>query len=222
MDYRSLRQQIENYCGNSDDGFIYSINDFIRKGEDKIGMLVDLPAYTKTATVTMLANTPLLDLSSITGFISVNDLFVSGYGIVEQKDTSFIREAYPDLTEKGPPRLFAMQNDKTLLLGPTPDINYSADLEYFGKWPSLVDLGTSTAMGADQNAQTFISSKFGPALFNAAMVQANLYMKDSEGVTLFKTELMESLGLVTKFAKGKAKADKAESTNAANDAGDQS
>lgn len=221
MDYRTLRSNIENYSGNSDDGFILSINSFIRQAEAKIGMLVDLPAYTKTASITFAATVPTVSLLAVTDFISVNDLFVPGYGIVEQKDTSFIKEAYPDATEMGPPRFFAMQNDKLLLLGPTPDISYSADLEYFGKWPSIVDVGTAPSP-ANQNAETFISSKFENALLNGSLYFANMYMKDAEAAQMFKAEMMDGLGLVSKFAKGKAKADKAESENAANKSEDQS
>lgn len=221
MTYRDLRADIETYSGNSDDGFIKSINRFIRQAEAKIGMMVDLPAYTKTTQVTFVATVSTVSLSAITDFISVNNLFVPSYGIVEQKDTSFIREAYPDATEMGPPRLFAMQNDKEFLLGPTPDIDYVADLEYFGKWPSIVDLGTAPSP-ADQNLETFISSRFETALLNGTLYFANMYMKDTEAAQMFKAEMTDALGLVAKFSKGKAKADKAESENAANKSEDQS
>lgn len=178
-------------------------------------MLIDLPAYTKTVSVTFAANSPTVDLSAVAGFISVNDLSYNQYGIVEQKDTSFIREAYPNPAYRGPVRYFAMQNNNTLLLGPTPDIDYPAVLEYFGKWPSLVDLGTNVST---QDKETFISQYFETALLNGAMYYASLYMRDSQSAQDFKQEMVDSLGLTTKFGKGKARADKAEKTNAANDA----
>lgn len=184
-------------------------------------MLVDLPAYSKLVDVELTANEATTDISDIDDFISVNYIFVPGYGIVEQKDTSFLQEAYPDATEKGPPRLFGMQSDKVFRWGPVPDITYTATMEYFSKWPSIVDLGTAPSP-ADQNLETFISSKFETALLNGALYYANMYMKDTEGAQMFKAEMMDSLGLITKFAKGKAKADKAESENTANKSEDQS
>lgn len=180
-------------------------------------MLIELPAYVKTATISILANTPLVSLAAVTGFISVDDLTVPGYGILEQKDTGFIREAYPDDTETGPPRYFAMQNNLQILLGPVPDINYTANLEYFGKWPSLVDLGQSNVTAGQE---TFISANFETALLSMCMYYANLWMKDKDGAAMYYQEALAGLGLIDKFGRGKAKKPKSETDSAANTAGD--
>ena len=221
MNYKALRSDIETYTGNSDSGFLKSINRFIRQAESKIGMLIELPNYVELTSISCQANNNQLDLSNIPGFISVNDIGYAGYGILEQKDTSFVREAYPDGSETGPPRYFAMQNNTLILLGPTPDQIYNFSLEFFGKWPSLVDYGQSS-IPAIYNSDTFISANFETALLNGALYYANLYMKDAEGAQMFKTEMEESLGLISKFGKGKAKEQMAESSNNANSAGDNS
>lgn len=180
-------------------------------------MLVSLPNYTQNTTLSTTANVSTVSLSSVPGFISVNDLSVPGYGIIEQKDTSFIAEAYPDVSEKGPPRFFAMRDNVTLLIGPTPNAVYTLNLEYFGKWPSLVTLGLSSGT---QTQETFISANFETALLSACMKYASMYMRDAESAKMFDDEMMANLGLVDKFARGKAKKPISEDSQAANDAGD--
>lgn len=217
MIYSVLRSDIQDWTGATSTEFLASINRFIRSAEQRIGMLVEIPAYVKTADVAFVANAPTISLAAITDFISVDDLTIPGYGIVEEKDTGFIREAYPDDSETGPPRFYAMQNNKLLLIGPTPDINYAGNLEYFGKWPSLVDLGADPSTAQQQ---TFISENFEAALLSMCLYFANLWFKDKDGAALYMAEAQAGLGLIDKFAKGKAKKPNSEENSAANSAGD--
>lgn len=217
MIYKELRKQVEDWSGNTTSEFLDSVNGFIHFAEDRVGMLVKLPAYTRRTTIATVAANQFIDLSAVPGFISVNHLTLDGYGNIDQKDTSFLKEAYPDSGEQGIPRFFAMQNDLTLAIGPTPDIIYTLDLDYFGKWPSLVTLGSDPTTA---NTETFISSKFGAALLSASMMYANLWMKDPAAVKSFGDEMMANLGLIDKFGKGSAKVTNNEMTNAGNSAGD--
>src|SRR5690348_3477687 len=105
-------------------------------------MLVEIPAYQKTVSVNVAPGTALISAPS--DFKSLDWFFVPNIGNLEMKSQGFILEAYPDPTDTGTPRFIGMKDASTLILGPTPDAAYSATMQYFGKWPSIVDVPTGT------------------------------------------------------------------------------
>jgi hypothetical protein len=213
--YSVLRQQILTWTSNTDNDFAQQINTFIQQAEAKIGMLKKLPNYQATVTLNLSATSNVVPAPA--GYISADFISVDGYGIIEKKDPAFLVEAFPDSIETGPPRFWAQKDDKNFVFGPFPDKAYVMTLQFFSKWPSLVDLGLSPTT---QNQQTFISNYFEPALLNGSLYYANLYMKDAEMAQLHKIEMQEDLGLVTKFGNGRAKRQEAEKTTSSIDSGD--
>ena len=178
-------------------------------------MLVHLPNYKAATPIATVVNGQTLSISpAVTDFISVESIYLPDYGTLEQKEESFLEESYPNNSEVGPPRYFAMHDDLTLTFGPVPDAVYSMVLHYTKKWPSLCDLGHTPAT---INNQTFISGRFETALLNGTLMNAAMFMKDSESYQGHKAEFMEGLGLVDQFAKGAAQKQRSEKTNAAND-----
>lgn len=215
--YSVLRRRLETYTANTDPEYLGEIDGFIRQAESTIGNLVDIPAYLKTASLVSVAANPFISLPAqstpVTDFISVEDLTVDGYGIIQQKSTGFLREAFPDSSEQGPTRYFAMANDQTLMLGPIPDQVYSYGMFYRAKWPSLVDLGKSSGTASQS---TFIADKFEAGLIHASLYYANMYMKSQIGVALEEKEMLRALGLLDEFAEGDAKASGSEKYNSSN------
>ena len=178
-------------------------------------MLVHLPNYKAQTPIATVANVQTISISpGVTDFIAVESINLLDYGTLEQKETSFLEEAYPNNGEVGPPRYFAMHDDLTLTIGPVPDAVYSMILHYTKKWPSLVDLGHAPLT---INNETFISSKFETSLLNGTLMNAAMFMKDAESYQGHKAEFMEGLGLVTQFAKGAAQKQRSEKQNSAND-----
>ena len=213
MNYAELRENILDYTGNTDPEFSVKINSFIRQAEAKIATLAKLPAYSKVTTLSILANTATLAAPS--DFLSVDYITIPTYGILEKKDPSFILEAWPDPAERGQPRVYGLQDAKTFVFGPTPDIGYSAPMKYFAKWPSIVDLGINSGT---QNQETFISQFFETALLHGSLYFAQIYQEDAEMAQVEHAELLESLGLVTKFQQGRDRRPEAEAQSASIDA----
>jgi hypothetical protein len=179
-------------------------------------MLIHLPAYKDRASIVTAPNVPTISVLAPTfgTFVAVESINLLDYGTLEQKETSFLEEAYPNNGEVGPPRYFAMSDEYTLLIGPVPDAVYSMILHYTKKWPSLVDLGHNPLT---INFETFVSGKFETALLNGTLMNAAMFMKDAESYQGHKAEFMEGLGLVTQFAKGAAGKQRSEKTDSAND-----
>lgn len=217
--YSDLRRIVESHTANTEAEFLGEIDNFIRQAESTIGNLINIPAYLKPASLASVAGNALIPLLAqtppITDFISVEDLTRDGYGIIEQKSTGFLREAFPDSSEQGPTRYFAMANDQTIMLGPVPDVVYSFSMYYHAKWPSLVDLGKSSSTASQS---TFISDKFQAGLIHATLYYANMYMKSQIGVAQEEKEMLRALGLIDKFGEGDAKAPGSEKYNSANPA----
>jgi hypothetical protein len=85
-------------------------------------------------------------LSSPSDYLSTYSLAVIVAGeqsYLLPKDVAFIREAYPSATSTGVPKYYALFDENTFLLGPTPGSSYSMELHYYYEPASIVDTGTS-------------------------------------------------------------------------------
>lgn len=215
MTYGDLRRAVQTATTNTDPEFIQQIDTFIRQTEARIGMLVRLPNYSATAPLATVVGTNTISLASVSPqFITLDYIYVADYGTLEQKEKSFIREAFPNSGEQGQIRYVGMQDDLTLIFGPTPDAIYNMEMFYFSKWPSLVTIGQNPLT---TNNESFISRTFEAALLNGTLMNASLFMQDKDVYAMRKAEFMESLGLVKEFKGGEAYKEFSEKTNAAND-----
>lgn len=173
MNYAQLRQAVLDYTANTDPTFATNIDVFIRSAEKRIYNATELPAKSFYDFALM---TPLNRfLTMPTGFLDVQMLArlpVGGAGAQEfllQKDVSYIRECYPDPASYGPPKVYAMLDTDTLLLGPTPDVAYTAEMQ-FTAFPETIVTATTTWLG-DFHENT---------LLYGALVEAYTFMKGDE------------------------------------------
>ena len=61
----------------------------------------------------------------------------SNYSYLLNKDVDFIREAYDQTTTTGQPRFYAMWDEDTFILGPTPNAALTIQLNFFYKPNSI-------------------------------------------------------------------------------------
>ena len=100
------------------------------------------------------------------------------YKYLLNKDVNFIRESFPDTDAAffGEPQYYAVFNDSTFILGPTPDASYATELHYFYYPPSIVTAGTS-----------WLGDNFDSVLLYGALLEAANFMKsDADAVNLYK------------------------------------
>ena len=141
----------------------------------------------KNVTGTLTANSPYLSCPD--DFLSPYSLavFPAGggeYTFLLNKDVNFMREAYPNPTSTGTPKYYAIFgpnsgdiNELSLILGPTPDAAYSAELHYYYYPESIVTAGT-----------TWLSENFDSVLLYGTMCEAITYMKgEADMVALYNT-----------------------------------
>jgi hypothetical protein len=82
------------------------------------------------------------------------------------KDVNFIRQAYPQPTDTGIPRYYALFGPRsdnpaelTFILGPTPDAAYGAELHYFFYPPSIVQSPVAT-LGAITGGSAYTAGTY--------------------------------------------------------------
>tara|TARA_R100001591_G_scaffold16714_2_gene23062 strand:- start:2062 stop:2553 length:492 start_codon:yes stop_codon:yes gene_type:complete len=115
------------------------------------------------------------------------------------KDVNFIREAFPDTDSGffGKPEYYAIFDDETMILGPTPDANYSAELHYYFYPQSIVTAGNS-----------WLGDNFDTVLFYGALLEAAAFMKeDPDTITMYMGRYNESLQLLKNLGDGKNRRD---------------
>jgi hypothetical protein len=147
--YAETTAAILEYTQNDNTDFIARVPDFIRASEERISYFVQLPNFRKAQTGTFTASNAYLQLPA--DFLAPASLALvqaaGPYVYLINTDVSFIRETYPNPATTGEPRHYALfdadEDDTVILVGPTPDLSYETQLNYFYRPASLVDAGSN-------------------------------------------------------------------------------
>jgi hypothetical protein len=172
---------------------------FCSQAEQKIFNTVELPAFRKNQTGSLTTGNKYLTMP--TGMLYVYSLAVIGaegdYEYLLNKDVNFIREAYPGPNDTGKPKHYAVFDQNTFIVGPTPNANYAAEI-HFSYYPeSIVTAGT-----------TWLGEEFDSALLNGALVEAIRFQKgEPDMVALYEKLYVQSLSLLIQVGDGKLRGD---------------
>ena len=175
MNYAQLVSAIKGYAENDFPATAGSftstdqVNTFIRQAEQRIYNSVQFPAIRKNVTgITTSGNKylamPVDFLASYS--LAAIDPVTGDYEFLLNKDVNFIRAAYPKATDSGIPAYYALFDDNTFILGPTPDAAYSMELHYYYYPASIVDAGTS-----------WLGDNFDSVLLYGSLLEAASFMK---------------------------------------------
>jgi hypothetical protein len=145
MNYTQLVSEIESYTENTFSSA--DVNTFIEQAEQRIYNTVQFPSLRRNSTGQLTVNSPYL--SAPLDYLSTYSLAVidgsGNYTYLLNKDANYIREAYPGPTSTGLPKCYAifgpqyaLPNELTFIIGPTPDASYAVELHYFFYPPSIV------------------------------------------------------------------------------------
>ena len=153
MNYVELYQAIQDYSENSESLFLANIPLFVKEAERRIYNSVQLPSLRKNVTGTLTISNQYL--SAPTDYLSTFSMAVidasGNYNYLLNKDVNFIREAYPNPTDTGTPKYYALfgsqysyPNELSFIMAPTPDDNYNVELHYFYYPTSIVQRAIAT------------------------------------------------------------------------------
>ena len=170
MTYEELQTAIKDYLQNTETTFVNDLDTIIKQGEERILKIIRLPVFRKNVTGTLTdGNTYLSTPSDFMDDFSLAVISSSNYIFLLRTDVSFIREAYPNSSTKSTPKHYALFDDTSFIVGPTPDADYSAELHYFYR-PTSITAGAS-------DGTTWLSTNASNALLYACLLEGYVYMK---------------------------------------------
>lgn len=172
MNYSALVTLIQDYCESTESSFVSNIPTFVQLAEERIYNSVQIPAIRKNVTGTMTINLQYFQLPSdwlSTFSLAVIDPTTGDYEYLLNKDVNFIRASYPPPNSTGKPKYYAIWNNTSMILGPTPDLAYTAELHYYYYPASIVTAGTS-----------WVGDNFETVLLYGSLREAYTYLKGEQ------------------------------------------
>ena len=155
-DYSDLNDNVRNYT-ETDTNVLSDaiIKPFIESIEDQLMRTVDLNYYRKYDSATLTVGNPFMPLPSdwqATRYLQIYDASASApeRTYLLQKDISFMNEYWPDRTANATPKYYAMWDQDTHYIAPTPNAALTVEIAYPYKPDGLSSTQTSTWLS--QNA----------------------------------------------------------------------
>ena len=199
MNYAQLVAAIQSYTENQ--YTTTDINTFIQNAEQRIYNTVQLPDLRKNVTANMTNGNKYMSLPS--DWLATFSIAVinanNEYTYLLNKDVNFIREAFPDTDSPfyGKPEYYAIFDDTTMILGPTPDANYTAELHYYYYPTSITTAGSS-----------WLGNNFDSALLYGSLLEAAAFLKEEpDTVAMYTARYNEAMQLLQNLGEGKNRRD---------------
>jgi hypothetical protein len=178
--YDELKAAIQAYTENDETSFVANLPTFIKIAEERILKSVQLSLFRKNSTAVTTAQYQYLPVPS--DYLAPFSLSMEGADgdkiFVDFKDPSFIQTYTPDSTTYGRPKYYAVFDLNYFILGPTPDVGYTAELHYFYRPVSI----TESASGTDT---TWLSKNAELTLLYGSLVEAYLFMKGEQDMMAY-------------------------------------
>lgn len=204
MNYTELCAAIEDYTENTFTAD--ELATFVKQAEQRIYNTVQIANLRKNVTGTVSSGNKYL--SCPLDFLSVYSIAVidgdGSYEYLLNKDVNFIRQSYPNPSDTGLPRYYAIfgprsddANELSFILGPTPNASYNVELHYFYYPESIVTAGTS-----------WLGDNFDSALLYGALAEAITFMKgEPDMVQLYQERYVQAIALLKNLGDGKQRGD---------------
>jgi hypothetical protein len=178
------------------------INIFIYQAEQRIFNSVQLPNLRKNVTGQATTGNKYLNVPSdwlATFSLAAIDPATGAQSYLLNKDVEFIRQAYPVPTDTGTPAYYAIFDDTTFILGPTPNADYNMELHYFYYPISIVNSPSGTS---------WLGDNFDQVLLYGALLEAYTFMKgEADVIQNYMARYNESLMMLKQLGEGKNRQD---------------
>ena len=195
MNYSQLSTLIQEYCESTEQSFVANIPTFVQVAEERIYNTVQIPAIRKNVTGTTTINFQYLSLPSdwlSTFSMAVIDPTTGDYEYLLNKDVNYIRQAYPPPNSTGKPAYYAIWDDTSMILGPTPDAAYTMELHYYYYPTSIVNAGTS-----------WLGDNFESVLLYGSLREAYTYLKgEQDMMAYYDQKYQEALAQLKRLGDG--------------------
>ena len=189
--YGTLKTAIQDYLDNSETTFTNNLDNFIQTAEERILKAVQLPVFRKNVTGSVTASDTYL--AAPDDFLAPYSLAVldgsNNYSYLLLKHVSWIRDYTPAVATTGEPLYYAIFDNDSFILAPTPNSNYSVELHYYYRPNSLTTVSSSS--------QTWLSENAPNAMLYGSLVEGAVFMKsDPQTIALYDSKFQEAVGML--------------------------
>ena len=185
--YTTLKETIQDWTEDDSTELSNELDNIIGMAELRIYREADLNVFRKEATAVMTSGSPYLAKPS--DYVVDRALYItssSSLVALKQKDTSFLRDYWPNMSTTGTPKYYADWDDNTFLVVPTPSSGLTATLSYTAR-PASLDGSTAT---------TWLSTNAADLIFAACMVYANIFLKNKAKKDEWEVDYQRALTMV--------------------------
>jgi hypothetical protein len=195
MNYSQLSQMIQDYVQSTETSFVSNIPTFVQLAEERIYNSVQIPALRKTSTASAVISNQYMSLPSdwlATFSLAIINPSTNVYTFLLNKDVNFMRECFTTSTATGAPQYYAIWDNDTMILGPTPNLAYTLELNYYYYPVSIVDAGTS-----------WLGTNFETVLLYGSLREAYTYLKgEQDMMTYYEQKYQEALAQLDRLGDG--------------------
>lgn len=198
--YATLVDTIYGYLSTDANGISTAdMNTIIRQAEQRIYYDVQIPVLKKNVTGNLTSGNRYL--STPADYLATYSIAVNNNGVYEYllpKEVAFLREAYPATNATGVPRYYAIFDNDTIMVAPTPNSNYPVELHYFYEPASIV---------TDTDG-TWLSENAENTLLYACLLEAYTYLKgEADLIGLYAARYKEALEALRVIGEGRNRSD---------------
>jgi hypothetical protein len=172
---------------------------FVQQAEQRIYNSIQFPALRKNVTGNATLNNKYLatPVDWLATFSLARINADGSYEYLLNKDVNYIREAFPFPATSGAPTHYAIFDENTFILGPTPDASYSMELHYFYYPTSITTAGTS-----------WLGDNLDSLLLYGSLLEAASFMKsDPDTVKNYMERYNEAFVMAKQLGDGKDRQD---------------
>ena len=195
MNYATLVQTIQEYVQSTETSFVANIPTFVQLAEERIYNTVQIPAIRKNQIGTLTSNNKYLTLPGdwlATFSLAVIAPVTGAQEFLLDKDVNFIRQSFPNPNDTGVPQYYAIFDQNTLILGPTPNSNYQVELHYYYQPESIVTAGTS-----------WVGDNFETVLLYGSLREAYTYLKGEQDlIANYEQKYQEAMLMLIRMGDG--------------------
>ena len=196
MTYAELKSLVQNYLQNTETQFVSDLPNLIKQAEERILKTVNLPVFRKNVSGTLTTgNQYLATPSDFLDNFSLSYTDASAQTFLLYKDVNFIREAYPNASTTGTPKHYALFDDTTFIVGPTPSSDFVVELHYFYRPNSIT-------AGADGET-TWLATNAINTLLYGTLLESYVYMKGEPDLMVqYEKRYLEAISKLKNLGEG--------------------
>ena len=190
--YSYLKTDIINTSENDSTEFSDQITYFVNRAEDRLIKELDDSGLDYYTTVTFTASNPTVSLPDgalVVRNVNYKTSVSSNIKTLLQRPYEYAIDYWGYAsTSTGTPRYYARKNNTSIYIVPTPASTLTGEIQYTKR-----PLALASATDTSATTSNYFSEFCYTALFNACMIEANVYMKSWNTVPLWESQYKNSI-----------------------------